>query len=33
MREIRAFLQRPSSVEKVLVVCYPAENERYYRGL
>ena len=31
--EIRAFLPRPSSVEKVLVVCYPAENERYYRGL
>lgn len=33
MREIRSFLQKPSSVEKVIVVCYPPENEKYYRGL
>lgn len=33
LQEIKAFLQKPSSVEKVVIVCFPAGNEKYYASL
>lgn len=33
LHEIKAFLQKPSSVEKVVIVCFPAGNEKYYTAI
>lgn len=33
LKEIKLFFQKPSSIQKVVIVCFPAGNEKHYNAL